>query len=186
MADFDKAIYKVLENEGGYSNDPHDPGGETCCGISRRYWPKWPGWKYLDNYKPLKNNQTIRHTAVLDAVLEFYRAQFWKPLRCDDIIPQAVAESLFDFAVNVGRKRAVKILQHTINVYVGITTLKEDGIMGAKTIAGITNAYGKSMLFVNGFVQARVDSYLDLCHTNFKKYRYLKGWILRSLKYLEK
>ena len=35
MADFNKAIDKVLVNEGGYVNDPNDAGGETKFGISK-------------------------------------------------------------------------------------------------------------------------------------------------------
>jgi len=39
MANFDKVIDKVLINEGGYVNDPHDSGGETNFGISKRAYP---------------------------------------------------------------------------------------------------------------------------------------------------
>lgn len=30
------------------TNDPRDPGGQTCWGISRRYHPTWPGWRMVD------------------------------------------------------------------------------------------------------------------------------------------
>ena len=33
---FDEIIEIVLEHEGGYVNDPHDRGGETKYGISKR------------------------------------------------------------------------------------------------------------------------------------------------------
>ena len=39
MAEFKLAIPRVITNEGGYVNDPDDPGGETKYGISKRSYP---------------------------------------------------------------------------------------------------------------------------------------------------
>lgn len=36
---FQPALSKTLAHEGGYVNDPHDPGGETNMGISKRSYP---------------------------------------------------------------------------------------------------------------------------------------------------
>lgn len=184
MADFNNALEKVLQNEGGYSNDPHDPGRETYAGISRRFWPHWDGWKTIDKYKPLGNNQMIHETA--EDVAEFYFNTFWLPLKCDKIANESIAESLFDFAVNVGRKRAIRVLQDTVNIYSGKKRIKVDGIMGEKTLAGIEAACRRSLKFPNGFIRFRIDFYFDLCYNSPKKYRYLRGWIIRSLKSLEK
>ena len=41
MADFKKILTQTLQHEGGYNKDPHDPGGETYQGISRKYHPEW-------------------------------------------------------------------------------------------------------------------------------------------------
>jgi lysozyme family protein len=37
---FNKAFEDVLGLEGGYVNNPHDPGGETKWGISKKRYPK--------------------------------------------------------------------------------------------------------------------------------------------------
>ena len=39
MADFEKAVEFVLRMEGGYVNDPKDPGGETNFGIAKKSYP---------------------------------------------------------------------------------------------------------------------------------------------------
>ena len=39
MGMFDYFIERVLVHEGGYVNDPRDPGGETKYGIAKRSYP---------------------------------------------------------------------------------------------------------------------------------------------------
>jgi hypothetical protein len=88
---FDRAIAFVLEHEGGYVNNPQDPGGETNFGISRRAYPD------LD-IKNLTKEQAI----------EIYKKDYWGAAGCGgmnwpfDII-------MFDTAVNVGVMRAIKL-----------------------------------------------------------------------------
>ena len=76
MANFNKAYKKTAASEGGYSNDPEDPGLETYCGISRRHWPKWPGWKEIDRHKktngPIKTNQKLVGADLATEVKIFY------------------------------------------------------------------------------------------------------------------
>ena len=36
---FEQAVAMVFKHEGGYVNDPKDPGGETRWGISKRAYP---------------------------------------------------------------------------------------------------------------------------------------------------
>ena len=92
---FDTAFDLLLTPtyEGGYSNDPLDPGGETKYGISKRSYP------HLD-IKTLTRAQ----------VKPIYRADFWGPAGCD-AVPDELKYPLFDFAVNSGPKTAVRTLQ---------------------------------------------------------------------------
>lgn len=107
---FDYALDFVLEHEGGYVNDPKDPGGETIYGISRRAHPEaWAGG---------------RPTKATAATI--YRRDYWAACRCDEL-PPAVAVVLFDTAVNCGNKAAVRMLQRALNV-------KDDGVLGPVTI----------------------------------------------------
>ena len=82
MARFDMSIETILKHEGGYVNDPDDPGGETNFGISKRQYLK------IDIA-----SLTIEQAKML------YRQDYWK---YDEIISQPVATKVFDMAVNMG------------------------------------------------------------------------------------
>lgn len=120
---FDAAFDLLLSPtyEGGYSNDPKDPGGETKYGISKRSYPA------LD----IKNLTRAE-------VKPLYRRDFWGPAGCD-AVPDALKYPLFDFAVNSGPKTAVRTLQKRLQVvadgYIGPITLMEIGLWPEKDLA---------------------------------------------------
>lgn len=118
---FDRALALVLEAEGGYSNDPRDPGGETNFGISKRAYPR------LD-IKAL----------TIDQAREIYLRDYWLKAKCERL-PDPVAIALFDSAVNQGVDAATKLLQRAVGV-------PEDGVLGNLTIAAV-NALGADDLF---------------------------------------
>src|SRR5690349_3155881 len=95
MNNFDRALDFVLAREGGYSNDPYDPGGETKYGICKRFHQE------LDI-----KNLTIKQAA------EIYRKEYWDPMDCDQL-PYWAALAVFDSAVNMGRNHAITCLAKT-------------------------------------------------------------------------
>jgi lysozyme family protein len=113
MADLNKALIKILKNEGGYSNDKSDKGGETYKGISRVNWPKWLGWKFIDFAKTKEGFPESLHSIYVlqDMVIAFYRINFWDKIKGNDIRNQDIAEMLVDSAVNEGIIPAVKRAQ---------------------------------------------------------------------------
>jgi lysozyme family protein len=133
MTSFNTAFIKTLGHEGGYVNDPDDPGGMTYRGIARNHWPDWRGWKLID-----KAPKHIDHVALNPVVAEFYEDHFWVPLKCNEF-PQFVANELFDTGVNMGLIQAGKFLQRALNLlnnnekrYKNIVV---DGMIGPLTIA---------------------------------------------------
>jgi len=89
---FEKAVQFVLKWEGGYSNDPRDPGGETKFGICKRSYPE------LDISK-----------LTLKQAKEIYYQNYWLKAGCDKTIyPLNII--VFDTAVNMGRSMAEKLL----------------------------------------------------------------------------
>lgn len=112
---FDRALAEILRHEGGYVNDPHDPGGETNMGISKRSYP-------LEDIK----NMTRERAAVI------YRRDFWNAVRADEL-PDGVDLAAFDAAVNSGPSRSAKWLQRAVAV-------RADGVVGPNTLAAVGKA----------------------------------------------
>lgn len=95
---FDIAFDRLIGHEGGYVNNPADPGGETNWGVSKRSYPHL-------NIKAL-----TRHAAR-----EIYHNDFWHRINGDKMY-DGVAYQLFDFAVNSGIETAIRYLQRAIGV----------------------------------------------------------------------
>ena len=109
MGQFQHCIKVILTEEGDLSNHPEDPGGLTKYGISQRAYP----------------NLDLRNLRIEDAEA-LYRRDYWQPIHGDDL-PNGLALLVFDSAVNMGARAAVKLLQRTLKV-------TEDGIVGAATL----------------------------------------------------
>jgi lysozyme family protein len=115
MNTFDRAFELVIGHEGGYVDDPNDPGGETKFGISKRAYPK----------EDIAN-------LTLERAKELYHRDYWLGLRADEL-PEWLALPLFDYAVNSGVYAAVRALQRAVGV-------KDDGSFGPKTLAVVKAA----------------------------------------------
>jgi lysozyme family protein len=95
---FDEIFDRLIGHEGGYVNDPDDPGGETKWGISKRSYPDL-------NIKELSR----------DEAKSIYQRDFWERLG-GDRFPDGVSFQLFDFAVNSGIETAIRYLQRAVGV----------------------------------------------------------------------
>lgn len=129
MADYRHAIAKILRTEGGYVNDADDAGGETYKGIARNFWPNWRGWQFIDGAK--YNSNWPKCLTVIsqlqDAVIDFYKVNFWDKIGGDMIASQTIADMLVDSAVNEGVKPAVRRAQK-------IVLMAETGIVTAELV----------------------------------------------------
>ncbi len=165
MAEFLPAFERMIVNEGGYvlHTVAGDRGGMTYAGIARNFHPGWPGWRVIDQGE----------TPPADMVRQFYRSQFWHPLRLDEVTHQEVAANIFDFGVNAGISTAAKLAQ----LVVGATP---DGRIGAKTLQAL-NAIDPD-LFVARYALAKIARYRDIVTGNRTQQRFLVGWINRVLK----
>ena len=165
MAEFLPAFERMIVNEGGYvlHTVKDDRGGMTYAGIARAFHPNWPGWRVIDQGE----------TPPADLVRQFYRSNFWHPLRLDEVEHQDVAGNIFDFGVNAGLGTAAKLAQ----LVAGTTP---DGKIGRKTIEAL-NAIDPD-LFVARYALAKIARYRDIVTKNRTQQRFLLGWLNRTLK----
>lgn len=133
--DFDQAFEKLIGHEGGYVNNPADPGGETRYGISKRAYP-------LEDIKAM----------TLDRAKALYLRDYWGPAGCD-AVPDGIKFDLFDMAVNSGPVTAIKTLQRAV----GTTP---DGLLGPLTLQAV-NAMPAARLLAR-FNGQRLDLMADL------------------------
>ena len=132
MGAFDTALSLVLKEEGIYSNDAADSGGETVYGISRVYNPSWSGWAKVDSYAALIPAASAHAKAIAadseitTLVAKFYQSE-WTAAQCDKL-PVPLCIAYFDCYVNQGQGAAPKLLQEAVGAPV-------DGVLGPVTIA---------------------------------------------------
>ena len=153
---FDIIIQKVLESEGGYVNDPHDPGGETNYGISKRAFP----------------DVDIAKLTKADAK-SIYRKDYWKPSRADEL-PDNIIYIYFDMVINMGLSAAVKVLQKAVNSKKK-GRLKVDGRVGPNTIK---HSKGLEAKRLRAYRSLR---YAELIMKRPSLERFYYGWFRRTL-----
>lgn len=160
--EFHEAIEVVLEHEGGYVDHPNDPGGETKYGITKRSYPNL-------NIK----NLTIEEAKVI------YKQDFWDKNKIEKY-PYGIRLMMFDMAVNMGNRNAVKVLQRAMNRF-DIKHLRVDGIAGKNTNAAVSLlfAMNKGFLLLSMLNGERITYYVTLAKS--EKFRvFLVGWVKRA------
>lgn len=157
MADFEAAILKTLKHEGGdtITDDPTDSGGLTRYGISQKAYPE------LD-ISMLTEKQAR----------EIYKRDYWDMVKGDKLEVQEIAAAIFDFAVNAGPARAIKLAQKAIGT-------KDDGVIGPLTITGWNRAHVS--LFIAKYALEKIKFYRDLVTRKPSQKKYIMGWLNRSL-----
>lgn len=121
MTAFDEAFRIVVGHEGGYVDDPKDPGGRTKYGISQR---AHPGVDIA--------------ALTLEGAKRIYRESYWDRAHCH-IMDPGLALIVFDAAVNNGVGQAARWLQAALGVTV-------DGVIGPATRAAFASANAEEVL----------------------------------------
>ena len=154
---FAACLRHVLRYEGGFVNDPQDPGGATNLGITRATLARWRG-------RPVTVDEVRALRA--DEAAAIYRMHYWRPLRCDEL-PAGVDLTAFDFGVNAGPGTAARMLQRTLGV-------PEDGRIGPVTLAAARRA--DTAWLIDEMARRRQAHYRAL--ESFP--RFGRGWLRRT------
>ena len=155
---FDKALAAVLVHEGGYVNNPKDPGGMTNLGCTKAVWEEHCGHSV--------DEKTMRALTPVD-VGPLYKRKYWDKVQGDEL-PSGVDYVVFDAAINSGAGRAAKWLQACVGV-------EPDGGIGPKTLAAV-QAFNSKQL-VEDYTKRRLSFLMDLPTWD----TFGKGWTRRVL-----
>ena len=159
--DFDEIIEALLKHEGGYINDPADPGGETKYGISKRAYP-----------------DVAIQNLTIDSAKAIYKRDYWQGCKVRKLNLH-YRYIYFDMCVNQGKSRATKILQQACNAKGA--NLVVDGGLGPNTFKALEQ-YSPELERILCY---RLKHYYDLVNKKPTLEKYIYGWVKRALEVLD-
>lgn len=193
MADYNQAAIRVLDHEGGYSNNRYDKGNYVCSttggwvsgvypfscssgqpvligtmrGIAAPVLASWLG--RIPTVQEMK-------TLSKQTALAIYKKNYWDRMKGDLIQNQAVADILFDGCVNHGVTRGIKLMQKAVNV-------AQDGIMGPITLNAINTRDPR--LVYERYKNERRAFYQQIVDNDPKQGTFLTGWMNRINSFID-
>ena len=178
MSNFETAVEKVLEHEGGYVDHANDPGGATNYGISLRFVKQSTGIDLdVDGDGDIDADDIKAMTA--EQAKEIYKTEFWEKYGYDMIENSDVATKIFDMCVNMGPRQAHKLVQRACNAVTNDDTLSVDGVLGKKSLGAI-NDINLNANLLNPIREVQSNFYKNLAEKKPKLQVFLKGWLRRA------
>lgn len=169
MAQFHNFLPTLLRFEGGYVDDPYDPGGATNMGITLTTFKRYA--------KPLLGvPPELEHLRQMDSrqAGRIYKIEYWDRIYGDDIPFQPLADIMFDFYVNAGA-HAVTCLYKVLNTHGAAHPIHP--VMTVETVTSL-HAYDLTRVYTH-YKEARRAYYIQLVHEHPALRRFLKGWLAR-------
>ena len=164
ISNFNRSLEAILKAEGGFTDDPRDPGnhlsdgrsGCTNMGVTQSAWEEYVGHKVSTaDMKALTKEQ----------IGKFYKSKYWDRVQ-GDALPIGIDFLATSFAINAGVGSSAKLLQKCINAV-------PDGMIGSRTLQAIAGVDGKEL--VEKFSEAKTHYYQTL--KSFPVFG--RGWINR-------
>lgn len=157
---FDEALRRTLYYEGGYSDNPHDPGGATKFGVSLRFLKSLGKLGDMDGDGDVDQADLMVVTQDPRRLRELYYENFWIAANCHRIYSEHLQIKLFDTAVNTGPGRAQRLMQKTFNMFG--QELKVDGVIGPMTAAAINALHNRDWDILQAYRNVQLLFYRDL------------------------
>jgi lysozyme family protein len=154
MNDFKECLDLVLKSEGGWVNNPKDPGGETNLGVTKAVWEEYVG-----------HAVTTMKNLTAELVAPLYEQKYWRPCYAE-VLPRGLDYIVFSMAVNAGPGRSVKLLQQSVGCV-------PDGVIGPRTRELISSS--NSATLITKFSEVRREYYHSLKLFSV----FGKGWLNR-------
>ena len=156
ISNWKQAFEQMLKSEGGFVNHPSDPGGMTNLGVTKATWENWVG---------RESDEAEMRGLTPEKVEPLYKKKYWDAVRADEL-PVGLDYLMFDFGVNAGPGRAIKVMQSAV----GVTPY---GGFGPLTLAAVQAI--DPVELIEKFSQAKEDFYRSL--GTFATFG--KGWLNR-------
>ncbi len=169
MADFQQYLPMLLKFEGGFVNDPLDPGGITNKGVTLPVFKKNASRLLgvegsVENLKKLSAEQAGK----------IYKVEYWDRILGDEIEFQPLANILCDFYVNAG-SHAATLLYQVLNT--SGSHHEPKGMIERDVIESLQHHSVESIY--ERYKAGRVAYYRTLVHQHPVLSRFLKGWLNR-------
>lgn len=177
---------EIVAREGGYVNDPDDPGGATKHGVTIHTMRRLG----LDlNGDGAVTAADVRRLSEAEAVYIFVAHYFTKPRISD--LPEPLQASVFDMQVNAGNN-AIKILQRLLGKVGYVVSV--DGALGPKTLSAASLAMAAAPAhLVDAYGIERRNYYYALADRRVASRKYARrsdggkgGWITRAEEFISK
>lgn len=167
---FSKISPIILQNEGGFVNDPQDPGRATNKGIA---WETWEKYAKEDlGVEPTLDNLKNITTAQAETI---YHKRYWGPSGFDNLHDSKLALMAYDWTIT--SDGAGKEIQKLLNDEFG-QQLNIDGRIGPKTIEAM-NGVTDSAKLTSRIADIRNQYYKDLVMKKPQYAKFLRGWLKR-------
>jgi type VI secretion system secreted protein VgrG len=171
MSTFNLSIPVILRHEGGWVNDPDDPGGETNWGISTLIIKRE---EITAEELGLRDLRSLKNMTV-EAAQKVYKRVYWDRYKYYEIENQLIATKVFDAAVNMGPYWGHLCAQKAANAC-GFK-LEEDGKCGPKTREALSACPDE---WLNQMTKAMTDRYNEIVKNSPRKKKFLKTWLRRA------
>lgn len=135
MIDIDHILEEILRREGGYVNDPDDPGGATNHGVTIGTMRRLG----IDLNRDGRTTAADVKALTRDEAKQIYLREYFEKPRIDEL-PEAMQATVLDMNINAGGN-SIKILQRMLNA-IG-EDLSVDGALGPHTIGAVHRAAAK-------------------------------------------
>ena len=178
MHTVDDITAEIIRREGGYVNDPDDPGGATNHGVT------------IHTLRRLRGTATVADVKALTVAeaKDIYKRHYFYGPKIDQL-PAPLQASVYDMQVNAGAN-AVKILQRLLAEFDNPLTV--DGALGPRTLKAVKRVHDEAGAYlVDAYGIARRNYYFDLADRRpvSRKYALSRaggkgGWIKRAEEFM--
>lgn len=168
-----------MPHEGGFVDDPDDPGGATNWGVSLAYLQRLdPDLRLELGDIDADGDVDVEDIRAMpaDRALEIYHRQWWRRFSYGQLATP-VGVKVFDLSINMGPLQAHKLLQRAVRG-AGGRTLADDGVIGPKTLAAIDAV--RTELLLAALRSEAAGFYRALVAARQWREKYLGGWLNRA------